>query len=96
MFKRFKNDCKLKPLCMPVEAFLRLSLKLSLWMFIRLAPENYLSVSDRWLGKSLSMVLNLRCVKYLSKSLIRYIELQLQLQQSHVFFAKSFSQLEKV
>jgi len=27
-----------KPLCMPLEAFLSLSLKPSLWMFIRLAP----------------------------------------------------------
>jgi len=36
MFIRFKNDCK--PLCMLVEAFLSLSLKPSLWMFIRLSP----------------------------------------------------------
>jgi len=27
----------LKPLCMPVEAYLSLSLKPSLWMFVRLA-----------------------------------------------------------
>jgi len=38
VYKIKKMTVSLKPLCMPLEAYLSLSLKPSLWMFIRLAP----------------------------------------------------------
>jgi len=43
----------LQPVCMPVEAFLSLSLKPSLWMFITLAPGpglNLIKLLGAYLG----------------------------------------------